>query len=187
MPFRSKPRDPHAHALRAPGRRLLRAIPLHFVSKRAAGGDRRPVHAPLSLVSFIDFLIVTVLFLLGTFSASASCPDRNVDVPGAHNVDAIVDAPMVAVTSNQILVDGALAGYTSAIEESARMQKIEELFARLQAKRQLWKALEPNRPFPGVCLLQIDKDVPAVVVKSVFQTAALAGYPNVSFVVQELR
>jgi hypothetical protein len=38
-----------------------------------------------------------------------------------------------------------------------------------------------------VCLLQIDKDVPAVVVKSVFQTAALAGYPNVSFVVHELR
>ncbi len=30
-------------------------------------------------------------------------------------------------------------------------------------------------------MLQIDQDIKAVVVKSVFQTAAFAGFPNVSF------
>ena len=94
---------------------------------------------------------------------------------------------MVSVNGNQIFVDGALAGRTRAIEESGRLQKVEELSSLLEAKRRLWKQLEPNRDFPGVCLLQIDGNVPALVVKSVFQTAALAGYPNVSFVVRDLR
>ena len=40
--------------------------------------------------------------------------------------------------------------------------------------------------FPGVVVLQIDQDVQAIVVKSVFQTAAFAGYPNVSFMVGKL-
>jgi hypothetical protein len=37
-----------------------------------------------------------------------------------------------------------------------------------------------------VAILQIDQQVPALVVKSVFQTAAFAGYPNVSFMVRKL-
>jgi hypothetical protein len=37
-----------------------------------------------------------------------------------------------------------------------------------------------------VVVLQIEHDVPAVVVKSVFQTAVAAGYPSVSFMVQKL-
>jgi hypothetical protein len=47
----------------------------------------------------------------------------------------------------------------------------------------VWKQLHPGKEFPGVVVLQIDQDVTAVVVKSVFQTAAFAGYPNVSFMV----
>ena len=35
-------------------------------------------------------------------------------------------------------------------------------------------------------VLQVDQDVQAVVVKSVFQTAAFAGYPNVSFMVNSI-
>ena len=66
------------------------------------------------------------------------------------------------------------------------MQKVEELFNLLKAKRELWKSVQPDKPFPGVVILQIDENVPAIVVKSVFQTAAFAGYPNVSFMVSKL-
>ena len=93
---------------------------------------------------------------------------------------------MVAVHGNQVLVDGALAGSTRAIEELGRLQKIDELFNLLGAKRELWKQVQPNKPFSGVCILQVDQDASALVVKSVFQTAAFAGYPNVSFLVREL-
>ena len=43
-----------------------------------------------------------------------------------------------------------------------------------------------RKEFPGVVVLQIDQDVQAIVVKSVFQTAAFAGFPNVSFMVNNL-
>ena len=38
----------------------------------------------------------------------------------------------------------------------------------------------------GVVVLQTDQDVPVIIVTSVFQTAAFAGYPNVSFMVGNL-
>jgi hypothetical protein len=92
---------------------------------------------------------------------------------------------VVAVNGNQILVDGQLAGSARAIEELGRLQRVDELFTMLKAKRALWKQVQPHKPFPGVCVLQIDREVPALVVKSVFQTAAVAGYPNISFMVQK--
>jgi len=177
----------HAHVIHQPGRRLMRNVPLKFVWNKVTGHGGRGVNTSLNLVSFIDFLVVTVIFLLMSFSASGEIGvDRNVKLPKAENVEDIIDAPMVAVNGNQILVDGQLAGSTRSVEELGRMQKIDELFNMLKAKRELWKQVQPKKPFPGVCILQIDQNVPALVVKSVFQTAAFAGYPNVSFMVGKL-
>jgi biopolymer transport protein ExbD len=165
----------------------MHEVPLRFVWNKVMGKGHRGVGAALNLVSFIDFLVVTVIFLLMSFSASGEISvDKNVKLPKAENVEDTIDAPMVAVNGNQILVDGQLAGSTRAIEELGRMQKIDELFNMLKAKRELWKQVQPNKPFPGVCILQIDQNVPALVVKSVFQTAAYAGYPNVSFMVGKI-
>jgi biopolymer transport protein ExbD len=165
----------------------MHAITLKFVQNKVAGHGKKGVNTSLNLVSFIDFLITTVIFLLMSFSASGEITvDKNVKLPKAENVEDIIDAPMVAVNGNQILVDGVLAGSTRAVEELGRMQKIDELFTILKNKRELWKQIQPNKPFPGVCILQVDHNVPALVVKSVFQTAAFAGYPNVSFMVGRL-
>ncbi|HVK70704.1 MAG TPA: biopolymer transporter ExbD [Polyangium sp.] len=183
----SKHHNPHAHVIHQPGRRLMHKIPLKFVWNKVVGHGRRSGNAALNLVAFIDFLISTVIFLLMSFSASGEITvDKNVKLPKAENVEDTIDAPMVAVNGNQILVDGTLAGSTRAIEELGRMQKIDELFTLLKNKRELWKQIQPNKPFPGVCILQVDQNVPAIVVKSVFQTAAFAGYPNVSFMVGKL-
>ena len=99
----------------------------------------------------------------------------------------MIDAPIVAVAGSQILVDGAPAGNTRAIEDSKRMQRIDELFNILKSKRELWKQTHPSKDFPGV----VDAPgrpgrIKAVVVKSVFQTAAFAGFPNVSFMVNSI-
>jgi biopolymer transport protein ExbD len=184
----SKHHNPHAHFVHQPGKRLMLKVPLKFVWKRVSGhSGGKGTNAELNLVSFIDFLVVTVIFLLMSFSASGEMSvDKNVKLPKAENVEDIIDAPMVAVNGNQVLVDGQLAGSTRSIEELGRLQKIDELFNMLKAKRELWKQVQPNKPFPGVCILQIDQNVPALVVKSVFQTAAFAGYPNVSFMVGKL-
>ena len=170
-----------------PGRRLMRSVGLEFVAKKVAGGGHRSTNASLSLTSMIDFLVVTVVFLLMTFSASGETPiAKGLNMPKAENTLDMIDAPMCAVVGSQILVDGGQAGNTRPIEESDRMQRIDELFNILKSKRELWKQTHPGREFPGVVVLQVDQDVVAVVVKSVFQTSAFAGYPNVSFMVNTI-
>jgi len=179
--------NPHAHAIHQPGRRLMHGVKLKYVWNKVIGHGARSPNAALNLVSFIDFLVVTVIFLLSSFSASGEIIlDKNVKLPKAENVDDVIEAPMVAVNGNQILVDGVQAGSTRSVEELGRLQKIDELFTVLKNKRELWKQVQPGKQFPGVCILQIDQNVPALVVKSVFQTAAFAGYPNVSFMVRRL-
>jgi biopolymer transport protein ExbD len=157
-------------------------VGLQFVAKKVSGGGHRSVNAGLSLTSMIDFLVVTVVFLLMTFSASGETPiAKGLNLPKAENTLDMIDSPVVAVVGSQILVDGTPAGNTRAVEESDRMQRVDELFNILKAKRELWKQTHPNKDFPGVVVLEIDQNIKAVVVKSVFQTAAFAGFPNVSF------
>jgi hypothetical protein len=47
----------------------MRSVPLRSVSE-TLHGVRRPVVVSLNLVSMIDFMVVTVIFLLMSFSAS---------------------------------------------------------------------------------------------------------------------
>jgi hypothetical protein len=128
-------------------------------------------------------LLCLVLFLLASFGADAACPLRAV-VPSAENATALIEAPVVSVTPHQILLDGAPAGSSRDIAESGRLQRVDALFNQLKAKRELWRQLHPAEDFPGVAVLQIDRSVSSLVVKSAFQTAAFAGYPNVSFMVE---
>src|SRR5690606_40161158 len=173
--------------INVPGRRLIYHIPLKFVQKSATGSGGRAVNQELPLVPFIDFLLCLVLFLLASFSASGELPiDKNVKLPNAMHAVDMIEAPMVAVSGTQILVDGIPAGSTRAIMDANRMQKIEELSEILRNKKELWTQIKPGTPFPGNVILQVDKRVPALVVKSVFQTAAFAGYPAVSFMVGKM-
>jgi biopolymer transport protein ExbD len=182
----SRHRDPHAHVIHAPGKRLIAAVPLRFVRDRAAGKGRRSVSAAINIVSFLDVMLVTVLFLLSASPVASAAPGPELRVPGAVNVEDLVDAPVVVVGRGTILLDGVAAGSARAVAESGRIARIDELGRALEAKRAFWLSVQPRRPFPGACVLMIDQDVPAVVVKSVFMTAARAGYPDVSFMVKKL-
>jgi biopolymer transport protein ExbD len=182
---------PHRHfeheMIKTPGPRLMHAVPLKFVQKRVQGGGGKAVNASLNLTSFIDFLIVVVVFLLMSFSATGEIPvDKNTKLPSAEHTVDMVDAPIIAITGTNILVDGVAAGSTRPIEDSGRLMKIDELHNVLKNKRETWKQINPKADFPGVCVMSVDGRVSALVVKSVFQTAAFAGYPNVSFMVGQI-
>jgi biopolymer transport protein ExbD len=165
----------------------MHAVPLRFVEKRVQGTGGKSVNASLNLTSFIDFLVVVVVFLLMSFSATGEVPvDKNTKLPSAENTVDMVDAPIIAITGTNILVDGAPAGSTRPIEDAGRLMKIDDLHNILKNKRELWKQINPKGSFPGVVVMQVDHRVPALVVKSVFQTAAFAGYPNVSFMVDQI-
>jgi biopolymer transport protein ExbD len=173
--------------IRAPGRRLLHHVPLKSVTRKVLGHGNRSLNHEIPLIPFIDFLLCIVCFLLASFSASGETPpDKNTKIPSAQNATELTEAPIIAITGTQILVDGVAAGNVRMIEEANRLTRVDELFDLLKGKRELWKASNPEREFPGVVTLQIDRRVPALVVKSVFQTAAMAGFPAVSFQVRRL-
>jgi biopolymer transport protein ExbD len=168
-----------------PGRRLLAHVSLEFVGKKVSGGGHKGVNHEIPLIPFIDFLLCIVLFLLASFSASGELPvDKSVRLPSADNVEDMTLAPMIAVAGQLILVDGIPAGTTRPVKEANRMQKLDELFNLLKGRREVFKQINPGKDPPGIAVLQVDREVEAVVVKSVFQTCALAGYPNVSFMVK---
>jgi len=182
-----KPLSRFHQPISVPGPVLKHHIALKFVRGKVAGGGGRNVNFELPLIPFIDFLLCIVLFLLSSFSASGELPvDKNVKLPNANNVLDMVEAPMVAITGTQLLVDGVPAGSVNSIVEANRLTRVDELFSVLKNKRELWKQINPGKEFPGVAVLQVDQNVPALVVKSVFQTSAYAGYPNISFMVGRL-
>lgn len=173
-------------AISVPEKRLLKTVPLQFVAAKVGGGGGKSLNHEVPLIPFIDFLLCIVLYLLASFSASGQVPlDKDVKLPSAENVEDMVEVPIVAVAGNRILVDGTPAGSSREIRDEGRMGTIDELFESLKAKRELARQLNPGKTLPGIVVLQIDRKVPAVVVKSVFQTAAQAGYPNVSFMVSK--
>jgi hypothetical protein len=168
-----------------PGRRLLTHVPLAFVARRAAGGAQRPLTSSLSLTSMIDFLVVTVVFLLIAFQPSESAAANGARLPEAINVEDAMDAPMIGVRGSLVMLDGEPAGNTRAVEGSNQLQPIDELSRALVANRETWRQLHPDRRFPGAVVLQLDQDVTSIVVKSLFLTATRAGYPAISFMVQK--
>ena len=185
--------DVHHGTIIKPGRRLMHHVPLMFVKKKVAGGGRRATEVPLNLTSMIDFLMVVVIFLLSTFSASGeqSVP-KEVKLPNARNVQELLAAPMVGVAGKDVYVDNKPAGTIvealDAMEQGKTAQpvKLSDLETKLKFMKETWKATHPSdAPFPGMIVLQLDEKLPAFVVKSVFYTAALSGYNNISFLVNK--
>lgn len=169
---------------------LARAIARALPSSAPQNGGRRSVIAGLSMSSMIDVLVVLTVFLLLTFSASDRCAERDVAMPPAVNVSEIVDAPLVMVGSDAILVDGIVAtsqGEMSEINASGRVQRLDGLFNVLKAKHEVAKALAPGKDPPTHVILAIGSDVPASVVKSIVMTASRSGYPSIDFMVQDAR
>ena len=77
-----------------PGQRLMHHVPLEFVRRKVEGHGKRSTNANLSLTSMIDFLVVTVVFLLMSFSASGETPIApGLTLPKAANYEDMLNAP----------------------------------------------------------------------------------------------
>lgn len=165
------------------GRAIARALP----SSAPLNGGRRSVIAGLSMSSMIDVLVVLTVFLLLTFSASDRCTERDVSLPSATNITDIVDAPVVMVGSDAILVDGFVAtsrGEMAEINARGRVQRLDGLFNVLKTKHEVARQRSPGREPSSHVILAIGSDVPASVVKSIVMTASRSGYPSIDFMVQ---
>ena len=165
------------------GRAIARALP----SSAPLGAGRKKLIASVSMTSMIDVLVVMTVFLLLTFQSNGECGcTRDLSqLPPAHNVFEILDAPIVHVSANSaMLLDGSTVASSEELEAAqGRVVRIEGLFNSLRQKHELSKQLRPGNEPPTHVILAIDGDVPASVVKSVVMTAARSGYPSIDFMV----
>lgn len=168
-----------------PGRVLLRNIPLDFVSKKVGGHGAKAVDVSIPLVPFIDFLIVLVVFLLISFSASGEllAQKANLKMPKASNVTDIDVSPVIAVDPVVITLDGRRMADTATLAADPKVERIEQLIQDLETLKRNWSILHPQEPFPGQVILQADVSIDYRVIKKLMFSTAQAGYANVSFAV----
>ena len=113
----------------------------------------------------------------------AAASDR--ELPLARNGEALIEGvPVVVVERERILIDDQVVGSVQGLDTVGRMARVDAEFEALKAKREAWRAAHPTEAYPGVALLRVHRATKALVVKSVFQTAAFSGHPNLAFVVE---
>ena len=154
---RQASQEPARHVIHTPGKRLMHHVPLKFVWNKVTGHGKRSPSAgaqpgELHRLPRRDRHLPAL-----TFSASGEIAGRqDVKLPKAENVDDMIDAPMVAVNGSQILVDGMQAGTTRAVEELGPPAADRRALQHPQGQARALEAGAPDKPFPGVCILQID-------------------------------
>jgi biopolymer transport protein ExbD len=168
-----------------PGKVLLRDVPLTFVSKKVSGHGRKSSNTGIPLIPFIDFLIVLVVFLLISFSASGEllAQKPNLVMPKAANVVNLEIAPIVAIDPIVVTLDGRRMADTATLAADPKVERIEPLIQDLETLKRNWSILHPQEPFPGQIVLQADVNIDYRVVKKIMFSSAQAGYANVSFAV----
>ena len=174
-------------AIKRPQPELLRTIPLKFVRARVSGHGRKSVDHQIPLIPFIDFLIVLVIFLLMSFSASGElvAQQPTITMPDANNTQQIEISPIIAVDERVITLDGTRVADTQTQGQSAQVDRIEPLISGLEAEKRKWETIHPSEPFAGQVIVQADRNIDFRVVKKVMFSAAAAGYGNVSFAVNQ--
>lgn len=174
----------HDTPIHQPGKRLMHSIPLRFVQRRVSGHGKKSIMADLNLTSMIDYLVITVVFLLSNFgTAQELASQQGLEVPTVPHADQIRSAPVVSISSLAILLDGQRVA--NPAEVLASTDRIDRLYERLQDARRNWSVVHPNEPFNGDIIFQIDKQISWQLIKRVAQTCALAGYTNLNFAVNK--
>ena len=175
--------------IHAPRPHLLTHVGLRCRGR--VGRGKKSVVAGLQLTPLIDVLIVTLFFLLVNFKAAeplCGCP-RSIDVPVACFAEKLTRAPIVAVSNidkddGVVTLDGSeVATARELLSDESPDWKISKLTEQLEVKKHNWRMSNPGRRFPGVVILQSDRDADFKVLKKIIYSCGLAGYVNMHLAV----
>ena len=171
-----------------PGKVLLRDVPLKFVSKKVTGHARKSTNTDIPLIPFIDFLIVLVVFLIISFSASNELVAQkpNLTMPKAANTVNMEVSPVISVDPIVVTLDGRRMADTATLAADPKVERMEQMIQDLETLKRNWSILHPQEPFPGQVILQADVSIDFRVIKKIMFSSAQAGYANVSFAVNKI-
>ena len=176
-------------ALHAPHAQLYKSIKLESTSAKLGKAGRKSLYENLNLVAYIDMMTMLVIFLLMSFSATGEIlfMQKNIVLPDAQNWTELERAPIIAISHDVVTLDGQqVATMDELVKETAADFKITELHDRLVQKKNNYNLTHANLndKFPGIAIIQADKNIEFKALRKVMFSAQVAGYFNVNFAVQ---
>ncbi len=173
-------------SIQIPGKRFGKRLEHSKVLGSHGLGSKKNTFADLNVTPLVDMFVILVLFLIANFSATGQilAMSKDVALPEASHTGELEMAPVVLVSKDAVLLDGALIGRTDdlAKEDYTNIPLLEE---KLRDKKKLTENLRSmtnqEDELKGQVNIQADKAIEFRVMKKVMQSCALAGYANISF------
>jgi hypothetical protein len=94
------------------------------------------------------------------------------------------EALNIVIDRTHVYVEAERVEALEPVRAIGRLQRMDSVFNHAKNAREAWKASHPNEEFLGVSQFWVHEDTSALLLKSAFQTAAFAGYPNLTFVLR---
>src|SRR5512138_1028985 len=163
---------------------------LRFQKSKILGGKisrgRKATNAELNVVPMVDMMTMLVIFLLQQFSSTGEVlyMQKDIKLPDAHHGQLIEIAPVVAISSQQVVVTGVKVADIADLDRDSGYLNIPALEERLRDEKKRWEFIhkqDPSSKWDGVVNIQADKGVPFRIVKRVMYSCGVAGYFNVNF------
>ena len=171
-----------------PGKRPAKRFERSKVMGGKMAHGRKATNADLNVVPMVDMMTMLVIFLLQQFSATGEVlfMQKDIKLPDAQHGQMIEVAPVVAISSAQVVVTGQKVADVADLERDPGYLNIPPLEERLRDEKKRWDFIHQNDPdrdknWKGDLNIQADVKVPFRLVKRVMFSAAQAGYFNINF------
>lgn len=147
-----------------------------YKSKRV----KRVIVAALTLTSMVDMFSLLVIFLLQSFSNSPEVMalSKGISLPAASSAGATLDAPVLAVSKEEVVLDQKLVGEPGGVLGQPKV-----LIERLQTMRTVWQQAHPTETFKGDIHLQADRELSSTLVSQFISVLISQGYSAVHLAV----
>jgi biopolymer transport protein ExbD len=173
-------------AIVQPGKRPAARFAKSKVLGGKMGGGRKSTNAELNVVPMVDMMTMLVIFLLQQFSSTGEVlyMQKDIKLPSAKHGQMIELAPVVAVSSAQIVVTGQKVADVADLDRDSGYLNIPALEERLRDEKKRWEFIhqsDPNSKWDGIVNIQADIKMPFRIVKRVMYSCGVAGYFNLNF------
>ena len=170
----------------APGKRPAKRFEKSRILGGKMGRGHKSLNADLNVVPMVDMMTMLVIFLLQQFSSTGEVMymQKDIKLPDAQHGQLIEVAPVVAISSQQVVVTGVKVADIPDLDRDSGYLNIPALEERLRDEKKKWEFIHQNDPekkWDGLVNIQADKAVPFRIVKRVMYSCGVAGYFNVNF------